>query len=508
MALATISNRNKYVNKFVDNARGSGGLGSPSRLAALGASAIKGTGKGSSAAYEYSGGFRLPKVPALPGDQNDNSKPMTAQPLTADLVSRNNDPDLQISLRLPGLSAEEWQEVTGQRRARNAETGKKRGKAATTRLAIEAPLAAEVDAPIDAAYLEQSNALPASTRGEIADDDTLKKMQKMAMNVKTGTRTSADDAAVNGIGLLQSLSEKHRNMLVMDLLKQYDTDRSGCFEMKELLPVMQAVTDELYPKKQMVITEDDTDFVMKTADNSGDGKLDHGEFMKALEFWDYFCDKKKEIDMVINRYDVDMSGELEEAEFEVLLQDLAKMNNFTPPGPDEANTMFHMADMNKNGKIEKVELSHAMASYLQAKQQQALGNVYHPNLHDWIRKQVEYIFYFVPNHDWHGEVYNEIVKMKPWRKLYKYLEEVIPSALKLTKHPNKAKAQLQTQVETMISKFCKELENNQRYENENNPWIYMPVEGEDGMDFWDESDKKGKRDRSKDKGGKQKAIKA
>merc|ERR1719171_2961913 len=103
-----------------------------------------------------------------------------------------------------------------------------------------------------------------------------------------------------------------------------------------------------------------------------------------------------------------------------------------------------------------------MATYIQAKQQQALGNVYHPVLHEWMQQQLEYIFYFVPDRQWHGELYAEIVKMKPGRKAMKYLAEVIPAALKLSKQPAKGKAQMEAQVGELTKKFIEQLEAKQR----------------------------------------------
>lgn len=477
MNLARVSRIKGYVNRVVDKAEDHK---QPSRLAALGAYAVKsqatprGAGSSaSSASFEYSGGFCLPKVPAIPG----NDAQMT-QALSAETVSPVHiDPECRVELKLPGLSTEEWQIMTGAKKSRRDEASSSKRDGRSAKKTKQSPM--DVDVPLHSGKQAEEQ------RGPVADDDVLRKMQRMGMNMKEGAKVSVNDQVIDGIGVIQSLSANHKNRLIKDLLNQYDTDKSGTFDQKELLPVMQAVTAELYPTKKIVITEEDTDFVMKSTDSSGDGKLDHSEFIKALDFWDFYCNQKKEIDSVINRYDHDMSGKLDQGEFAVLMQDIAKLNGFQAPNEHEVSTMFKLADINQSGVMERIEIMHALTTYVQAKKQQALGNLYHPILHEWIKTQLEYLFYFVPNHDWHSEVYSEISKMKPWaRKLAKYLEEVVPAALKMSTQGSKGKAQLQAQVMELIPKFCQQLEQKQKYENETNPWVYAET-GE--MDMWEES---------------------
>eukprot|EP00746_Dinoflagellata_sp_MGD_P008777 gnl/MRDRNA2_/MRDRNA2_117618_c0_seq1.p1 gnl/MRDRNA2_/MRDRNA2_117618_c0~~gnl/MRDRNA2_/MRDRNA2_117618_c0_seq1.p1 ORF type:complete len:501 (-),score=112.48 gnl/MRDRNA2_/MRDRNA2_117618_c0_seq1:92-1594(-) len=491
MALARLAKTNSYVQSVVDKAQD---YKQPSRLAALGTIAVK--SPNNNAGYEYSAGFRLPKVPAIPGVNGQPSQP--TQALTSEILSEDHvqsDPELQVGLKLPGLSTEEWQVLTGARKAPRPDQESSSSSKHGRKVKNPKPVATlDLDVTIAPASTGPPGKLRMSNT-EGASDQEMQKLMNLGMAAATGKKLSSATALVDGVGAIQSLSAKHKNRLIGDLLNQFDSDKSGTFDQKELMPVMEAVTAEIYPGKKIVITQEDTEFIMKSADHSGDGKLDHAEFIKALDFWDFYCDKKKEIDQVINRYDHDESGQLDKDEFSVLLHDLAKMNKFSEPTHEEVNTMFHMADVNGSGVMDRIEIIHAMTAYCQAKQQQALGNVYHPTLHEWIRQQLEHIFYFVQQLEWHQEVYAEIVKMKPWRQVRKYLEEVTPAALKLSPHNSKGRAQIEKSVNQMIQVFCQNLETKQRHENEHNPWVYHQQQE---MDMWEDSSKPKKASKGKD----------
>eukprot|EP00746_Dinoflagellata_sp_MGD_P028330 gnl/MRDRNA2_/MRDRNA2_166947_c0_seq1.p1 gnl/MRDRNA2_/MRDRNA2_166947_c0~~gnl/MRDRNA2_/MRDRNA2_166947_c0_seq1.p1 ORF type:complete len:446 (-),score=94.38 gnl/MRDRNA2_/MRDRNA2_166947_c0_seq1:843-2180(-) len=415
------------------------------RFAALGDYAVKEASYAIRNEKESLGGFRMPHVPLFPEDstmkaQRKPPPPPLPLPAPPDLES-------QVILKLPQLSAEEWDAMVAHKESKKEAKQRSKKEAKTL----------------------QGRSLPTGpAAGPVADDAMILRMQGLSLNVREGKATSAD-----GVGRILTLSNKYKTALIDEMFHKHDVDSNGTLDIRELIPLLTEVTAVLYPRSKIVITEPEAKCFAKWADHNGDGVLDSLDLGKALELWDLYCDLKKDIELVLSRYDADLSGGLDMDEFQVMLQDLAKMNGFETPTDEELKTIFTMADANSNGIIDKAEIIFAISTYIQVKQQQTLGNQYHPLLHTWIQQRLEFIFYYVRSCEWHQEVYKEVVMMKPGRKIKKYMEDVTTASFEISGHSKSSKSTIRSNVEKLVQEFLQELEAKQKTENKAKPWKYI-----------------------------------
>jgi len=158
----------------------------------------------------------------------------------------------------------------------------------------------------------------------------------------------------------------------MKLWNQYDTDNSGYIEADELKNFLRDLLREA--KKSHEVTEDEliqyTDTMLQVFDSNKDGKLQLSEMAKLLPVKENFLTRqvfkastkltKEDIERVFALYDRDGNGSIENEELRGFLKDLlelVKRDYDTDDLKDFENTILKGCDFNRDGKINKKELT-------------------------------------------------------------------------------------------------------------------------------------------------------
>ncbi|XP_021966229.1 calbindin-32 isoform X2 [Folsomia candida] len=160
----------------------------------------------------------------------------------------------------------------------------------------------------------------------------------------------------------------------MKIWREYDTDGSGYIEADELKNFLR---DLLREAKRTDVTEDKlieyTDSMLQVFDANKDGKLQLSEMAKLLPVKENFLCRqvfkvsegatkltKDDIERVFSLYDRDNSGTIENEELRGFLKDLlelAKKDYDVQDLADFEETILSGCDLNRDGKINKKELT-------------------------------------------------------------------------------------------------------------------------------------------------------
>ncbi|XP_034409554.1 secretagogin-like [Cyclopterus lumpus] len=157
----------------------------------------------------------------------------------------------------------------------------------------------------------------------------------------------------------------------MKIWKKYDVDCSGYMSAREL----QAFLKDLFQKHHKEVSSDKleeyTDAMMKIFDKNKDGCLDLNDLARILALQENFllqfrmdaCSKeerKKDFEKIFDHYDVSKTGVLEGPEVDGFVKDMMGLvrPNLTGPELDKLRgILLHHCDVNKDGKIQRNELS-------------------------------------------------------------------------------------------------------------------------------------------------------
>lgn len=113
-------------------------------------------------------------------------------------------------------------------------------------------------------------------------------------------------------------------------------------------------------------SSEEVDFLFSCADHGGswtggsDGFLDASELEQALQTWRTYHDNHQEFEAALTRFDADCSGQLERGELKNFLEHL---NGSHSVSASEVAWVLKMADRDKNGFIDKMELMKATSEW-------------------------------------------------------------------------------------------------------------------------------------------------
>ncbi|XP_040020303.1 secretagogin isoform X1 [Gasterosteus aculeatus] len=157
----------------------------------------------------------------------------------------------------------------------------------------------------------------------------------------------------------------------MKIWRKYDVDCSGYISALEL----KAFLKDLFQKHLKEVSSDKldeyTDAMMKIFDKNKDGCLDLNDLARILALQENFllqfqmdaCSKeerKKDFEKIFDHYDVSKTGALEGPEVDGFVKDMMGLvrPNLTSPELDKLKgILLRHCDVNKDGKIQKNELS-------------------------------------------------------------------------------------------------------------------------------------------------------
>lgn len=166
----------------------------------------------------------------------------------------------------------------------------------------------------------------------------------------------------------------------MQTWKKFDADHSGYIEADELKKFLR----HLLKQSSCEATEDElicyAETILKLFDQNNDGKLQLSEMSKLLPVKENFLcrpmfkgDKaltKDDLDRVFSLYDRDKNGTIENEELHGFLKDLMELieeDYNTEDIEDSKKVLLEQCDLNRDGKINKNELTMLLMSYDQVR---------------------------------------------------------------------------------------------------------------------------------------------
>jgi Ca2+-binding EF-hand superfamily protein len=376
-----------------------------------------------------------------------------------------------VKLRLPQLSYDEYVSIMNpeqrekDRRRRHKSHSRHKRKANSSSASVVESVASEPPPSIP----RDNGPVPSQLQQEPLDSKERVKLLA-SISSKKGKKSA-----------YCKLDTKERRVLAKRLIYDFDTDRNGTLDKNELIPLLGALAQELYPGRCQV-TEDHAVVVLKRCDLNADQRLDLEEFLDALGLWCFYLERKLDIDQAIDRYDVDKSDSLEMGELHIVLNELDEAHKFSAPTAQEVATTFKMADVTGDGNIDRMELMFAITMHLVAKERQSKGNQYHPTLHDWILAKLKRIFQFTPDLNIQDDMFEEICKIstttdKSQQAMLAYLNNFLAETYSEVP-PSVQRLYPKNKIKGMIDAFVAELAKKQRDANSINPWIYTDILGE------------------------------
>mmetsp|Transcript_166768 Transcript_166768/g.320233 ORF Transcript_166768/g.320233 Transcript_166768/m.320233 type:complete len:187 (-) Transcript_166768:57-617(-) len=138
------------------------------------------------------------------------------------------------------------------------------------------------------------------------------------------------------------------------LFQKYDIDNSSSLDREQLGNLLRALgaPDRIEP------TKDDIDYVLKTCDKRGSGKIEKDELEDAVNSWDLYVHHKADIDTVFKKYDTNGSGSLERDQLSAYLGDMMQ----DAISDADIQYVLENADATGTGAINKMELERATSA--------------------------------------------------------------------------------------------------------------------------------------------------
>eukprot|EP00931_Biecheleriopsis_adriatica_P110104 TRINITY_DN84388_c0_g1_i1.p1 TRINITY_DN84388_c0_g1~~TRINITY_DN84388_c0_g1_i1.p1 ORF type:complete len:206 (-),score=59.87 TRINITY_DN84388_c0_g1_i1:124-741(-) len=133
-------------------------------------------------------------------------------------------------------------------------------------------------------------------------------------------------------------------------LKKYDQNKSGKLERDEVSKLLTDL-DHSTPAGTPP-TEEELNFIMAVADDSGDGSLQRKELENAIKSWSLYTSKRAELEKALKQFDTSGSGALERNELQEYLKSL---NGGKPVSDEEVDWVMEEADvMKEQGGKERI----------------------------------------------------------------------------------------------------------------------------------------------------------
>jgi Ca2+-binding EF-hand superfamily protein len=114
-----------------------------------------------------------------------------------------------------------------------------------------------------------------------------------------------------------------------------------------------------HPDKSDMVTKEAIDFVKSVADVSKNNVIDKNEIIAAVQAYTTYIDRKDEINRVLQKYDTNHDGKLDEAEVKVLLKALAGED--LEVTEDDIQLVMNMCDASRNKAIDQDEIRQCLA---------------------------------------------------------------------------------------------------------------------------------------------------
>mmetsp|Transcript_39142 Transcript_39142/g.104939 ORF Transcript_39142/g.104939 Transcript_39142/m.104939 type:complete len:208 (-) Transcript_39142:271-894(-) len=154
----------------------------------------------------------------------------------------------------------------------------------------------------------------------------------------------------------QAWKEYEHKVRMNKLIKLYDTNHTNKLEKEQLMELLTAIDSSTPAGTQP--TEEEVDYVVRSADRQGDGCIDAGELGAALSAWMTYTQHRQEWDEKLRKYDVNESGALSRDEVNEYLKDL---NGGKEVKQQELDMVMAAANLTNGEEISKMELSKATA---------------------------------------------------------------------------------------------------------------------------------------------------
>jgi Ca2+-binding EF-hand superfamily protein len=152
----------------------------------------------------------------------------------------------------------------------------------------------------------------------------------------------------------QAWKEYEHKVRMNKIIKQYDTNNTNKLEKEQLIELLTAI-DGSTPAGTKP-SEEEVDYVVRSADQAGDGCINAAELEAALGAWMTYVEHRQEWDEKMKKYDVNGTGTLSREEVNEYLKDL---NGGKEVKKQELDMVMAAADLTNNDEISKMELSRA-----------------------------------------------------------------------------------------------------------------------------------------------------
>lgn len=154
----------------------------------------------------------------------------------------------------------------------------------------------------------------------------------------------------------QAWKEYEHKVRMNKIIKQYDKNNTNKLEKDQLIDLLTAI-DSSTPAGTKP-SEEEVDYVLRSADMAGDGCINASELEAALGAWMTYTEHRSEWDEKLKKYDVNNTGGLCRNEVKEYLKDL---NGGKEVKDAELDMVMSAADVSNNNEISKMELSRATA---------------------------------------------------------------------------------------------------------------------------------------------------
>jgi len=162
---------------------------------------------------------------------------------------------------------------------------------------------------------------------------------------------SANEYSQERIAISESLRKAESKR--RDVVKRYDTNKSGQLEREQLKALMTKVAE-----CDEEVADNDVDYFLKRFDRNKSGGIDSKELEGMLFAFQCYVKSKSKTDKIMAEFDASKDGALHRDEVEKLM---VSMNDGKTVSQADVDFVFEEADLLKSGNIEAPEIERAMA---------------------------------------------------------------------------------------------------------------------------------------------------
>lgn len=150
--------------------------------------------------------------------------------------------------------------------------------------------------------------------------------------------------------------QQKKKAALTSLMKKYDTNQSGKLETEQIKKLLTDLDSATPPGTEP--TEEEMDFILKAADQEGDGCLNKSELEYAVKAWATYTSQRENMQQKMEEFDANKQGTLNKEELKAYLTSL---NGGQEPTEGEVEWVWNEADILADGQIHAPELLRATA---------------------------------------------------------------------------------------------------------------------------------------------------